>query len=315
MIHETRVKQARNSDMLLFFSQHNGFTFRKKGGEYRCVEHPSLAVKSDCLSWYWHSKGVGGYGTLDFLIKVEGYSFREAVEQFSDNHAVLSEKPEPNDTTKTLILPEKAGRMYKRLYAYLCKTRGIDGEIISKLIQEKKIYEDKRGNVVFIGYDEKNIPKFACLRGTYTHNQFRMDCAGSNKQYGFRMTYNETDKLYIFEAPIDAMSHATLTNLVTGNTNAWRNDNRLSLGGVTSLALDKYIELHHQTKELIFCLDNDTAGREAAVFMVRKYTDKGFCTRMELPESKDYNTDLLEYRNKQRTGGIRIDYSRTYLKT
>ena len=79
-IDEHIVAQARAADMVAFLEKRNGFTFAHRGGEYRCRQHPSLAVKSDRLSWFWHSKGVGGHGVLDYLTKVENMPFREAVE-------------------------------------------------------------------------------------------------------------------------------------------------------------------------------------------------------------------------------------------
>ncbi len=271
-----------------------------KGNEYRCKEHSSLSVRSDRLTWYWHSKGIGGYGALDFLMKVEGVGFCEAMGYLTNIDRKQPQNLNDNDikTLKSLVMPEKSKLLFKRLYAYLNKTHGIDSNIITTLIQEKKLYEDTRGNIVFIGYDEHNTPKFACLRGTYTDNSFRMDCTGSDKQYGFAMNHSNKGRLYIFEAPIDCMSHATLENLITDDKNAWLNDNRLSLGGTSDLALGKYLEFNESVTELIFCLDNDKFGREASVKMARKYSDLGYYTRLELPKNKDYNEDLLEYRAK-----------------
>jgi len=60
-------------------------------------------------------------------------------------------------------------------------------------------------------------------------------------------------------------------------------------------------------KEMVFCLDNDPAGREAAVSMARKYADKGYVTRLELPKNKDYNVDLLEYRTSLRKDKAKSD--------
>jgi hypothetical protein len=45
-----------------------------------------------------------------------------------------------------------------------------------------------------------------------------MDCAGSDKRYGFNMaTSGASDRLYIFESAIDAMSHGSLANATTGD--------------------------------------------------------------------------------------------------
>jgi hypothetical protein len=225
--------------------------------------------------------------------------FREAMAKLAGEPLPPIQPPTAQAAARSLILPEKAGFLYKRLFAYLNQSRGIDGSIITALIQEKKLYEDKRGNVVFVGYDENNAPRFASLRGTYTDKPFRMDCHGSDKQYGFKMNYSQNGRLYIFESPIDCMSHATIENMQTGDKNAWRGDNRLSLGGTSGVALHKYLELHGKTAELIFCLDHDNAGREAAAVLAREYSENGFVTRIEPPQGKDYNDDLLKLKNER----------------
>ena len=149
----TIVEQARNADAIAFFEKHKGFTFAHHGGVYRCNQHKSLAVKNDRLSWYWHSKGIGGFGVLDYLMKVEGLPFRDAVEAVTNIPAAVPISAEP-PPSGNLILPEKAGFLQSRLYSYLCNKRGIDGEIVSALLDENRIYEDRRGNVVFIGFDD-----------------------------------------------------------------------------------------------------------------------------------------------------------------
>ena len=183
MIDKNIVEQARNADMITFLEKYNGFTFANRGGEYRCKQHPSLAVKPDRHSWYWHSKGIGGYGAVDFLVKINNMLFRDAVGAVSPNIAAA---PPPGDISpeqpKTLKLPDKRG-VPLRLYDYLCVKRGIDSGIVHWLIQKEKIYEDRRGNVVFVGHDELGNPRFASVRGTQANRSFRMDCPGSDKRY------------------------------------------------------------------------------------------------------------------------------------
>ena len=303
----TIVEQARNADVIAFFEKHNGFTFAHHGGVYRCNQHKSLAVKNDRLSWYWHSKGIGGFGVLDYLMKVEGLSFREAVDAVTSIPAAapISAEPPPSGN---LILPEKAGFLQSRLYSYLCNKRGIDGEIVSALLDENRIYEDRRGNVVFIGFDDMSKPRFASLRGTYGDCRFRMDCTGSDKRYGFTMAYSEAKSLYIFESPIDAMSHASLANAAANDKTAWRQKNRLSLAGTSDTALSKYLETHPRTNELALCLDNDHAGQQAAVSIARKYADIGYLTRIELASGKDFNEDLAAFRTSQKNKIHREQY-------
>ena len=188
MIDKTILEQARNTDIIAFLQTHHGFTFAHQSGAYRCQQHKSLAVKADRRSFYWHSKGVGGFGVLDYLIKLENMSFRDAVQTVTGTMTPTprnGEKAYPQPT-KALVLPQKSSNNL-RLYDYLCVKRGIQGEIVNTLIQKEMLYEDRRGNVVFVGCDEHNIPRFASLRGIY--GTFRGDCAGSDKRYGFNMTF------------------------------------------------------------------------------------------------------------------------------
>jgi hypothetical protein len=165
-----------------------------------------------------------------------------------------------------------------------------------------KLYEDRRGNVVFVGHDENSKPRFASLRGTYGDCSFRGDCSGSDKRYSFHMAAAvPSDRLYIFESPIDLMSHASLEKATTGNAEAWQQHHRLSLSGTSDNALPLFLNQHKAVKELVFCLDNDTAGREAAVSMARKYADKGYKTRLESPQGKDFNEDLQALKHLIRT--------------
>ena len=283
MIDKTIIEQARNTDIIAFFEKHCGFTFVEYSGAYRCQQHKSLAVKADRRSFYWHSKGVGGFGVLDYLMKVENMPFRQAVETVTSATVNEPHVRITQEHPKALILPEKSS-MQLRLYDYLCVKRGIDSEVVNTLIQKEILYEDKRGNIVFIGYDEHKKPRFAGLRGTY--GDFRGDCAGSDKRYSFSMVFSQSERLYIFESPIDAMSHASL------NKSAWTQHNRLSLAGTSDSALIFFLNKHNYIKTLVFCLDNDPAGREASVQMARKYADKGYHTRIEPPQGKDFNEDL-----------------------
>jgi len=293
MIDNKTIEQARSADILAFLGRRYGYSFTHKSGAYRCNQHPSLAVKNNRISWYWHSKGIGGFGVLDYLIKAENMSFREAVEAVTGINTTTApptqaEAPKP----KTLILPEKAG-IPLRLYDYLCRKRGIDGDIVNTLMQKEMIYEDRRGNVVFVGYDEANKPRFASLRGTYGDCTFRGDCAGCDKRYGFNTAADgadtPSDRLYIFESTIDLMSHASLEKTTTG---AWEQHNRLSLSGTSDTALSFFLNQHNAVKELVFCLDNDTAGREATAIMARKYAAKGYTVLTRFPKGKDFNEDL-----------------------
>ena len=286
------VEQARNTDIVSFLEKHFGFTFTQKHGSYRCDQHPSLAVKGDRRSWYWHSRSTGGFGPIDFQTKIDNMPFREAVQAVGPAAVapppIATEQPKP----KTLALPDRVG-VPLRLYEYLCGKRGIDGVIVDAMIQEGKLYQDKRGNAVFVGFDEHGKPRFASVRGTHDNSELRYDCSGSDKRYGFAMVYSDSDQVRIYESPIDAMSHATIENIIRGDKEAWKRRNRLSLAGVSATAIPKYLEMNPRTKKLVFCLDRDDAGRGASASLSEEYAGKGYYVRDEPPLFKDFNVDLV----------------------
>ena len=163
-------------------------------------------------------------------------------------------------------------------------------------------------NCVFCGFDENREMKYAAMRGVNQNSSFRQDAIGSDKKYGFCMEGTGND-VFVFEAPIDAMSHATLYKLEGLD---WKKDSRICLGGVSELALDQYLKTHPDTKNIHFCLDNDQAGIDNiyGVFDEKKseyttrslletYRDKGYMVSVNLPVLKDYNMDLQSYCKEQ----------------
>lgn len=115
----------------------------------------------------------------------------------------------------------------------------------------------------------------------------------------------KSTRVYSFEAPIDAMSHATLCEL---NGIPWQEDHRVSEGCLSDKALERYLGLHPEILEIVFCYDNDMDGKladgtpknhgqEMAVKMARKYADLGYDTMIQTPNSKDFNADLLWFKS------------------
>lgn len=69
-----------------------------------------------------------------------------------------------------------------------------------------------------------------------------------------------SQRVYEFEAPIDAMSHATLCKMQGID---WRKDYRVSEGCLSSRALRHFLEHHPEIKEIVLCYDNDVDGKLA----------------------------------------------------
>lgn len=206
-----------------------------------------------------------------------------------------------------MILP-KANSDARRAFAYLVKTRHIDSQIVTQLMREHKIYENDKHSCVFVGFDKNGQAGYASVRSTYTMgNSYRGDVKNSDKRHCFTLN-GKSDSVYVFEAPIDAMSHATLTKVSGWD---WQEDWRIALGGVSDLGLQQFLSLHPEIKNIHFATDNDEQGKKVLeneyntdgtikkVGYVQKYKDKGYEVFREEPAHKDFNEDLCAFMEEQ----------------
>lgn len=247
---------------------------------YTTRTHDSLKISNG--KWMWWSRGIGGKTALDYLIKVRGMDFVEAVQTIMGNGSVRSPTPENTKSypNQPLLLPERSPST-DVVFEYLFG-RGIDYEIINYCLEKELVIESlPYHNVVFIGYDESNKPKYAAYRAT---NQSRLmgDCTGSKKQYSFRLTAENTGEVHLFECAIDLLSYATLMKLEGKN---WRQFNLISLAGVYSpkqnigdskvpVTVRNLLEKDKSIKRIVLHLDNDIAGRKATKALQTILSDK-----------------------------------------
>lgn len=100
---------------------------------------------------------------LDYLIKVNGYSFLEAMERIVGQAAAkppVVVSSEVKEKPKTLLLPEKY--RYAEYAASYLEKRGISPELISFCISTGRMYESNPyHNVVFVGFDKQGKARFA----------------------------------------------------------------------------------------------------------------------------------------------------------
>lgn len=84
---------------------------------YVTKEHDSLKISNGL--WNWFSAGIGGKNAIDYLEKVKGYSFMEAVEIILKNKSIqapIYEEKRKGNRHNELILPEKIATMIKRFH-------------------------------------------------------------------------------------------------------------------------------------------------------------------------------------------------------
>lgn len=92
-------------------------------GEFQLKEHDSFKINETTSLWHWKSRDVGGKSALDYLIKVEGLKFVEAVQTLcGENPSYVPPVSQPEQPKEFLLPP--AAENNRRVFAYLLK-RGI----------------------------------------------------------------------------------------------------------------------------------------------------------------------------------------------
>ena len=264
------ITEAKRMDLLTYLREYEpGELVKFSSNTYTTRTHDSLKISNG--KWMWWSRGIGGKSALDYLIKVRGMDFVQAVQTIMGNGSVSFPTYEniKSYEEQPLLLPEKSPTT-DVVFDYLFG-RGIDYEIIGYCLEQELIIESlPYHNAVFIGYDENKEPKYAAYRAT---NQSRImgDCTGSKKQYSFRLTAENTGEVHLFECAIDLLSYATLMKL---EGKEWRQFNLVSLAGVYSpkqkiedskvpVTLGRLLEKDKTIRRIVLHLDNDIAGRKA----------------------------------------------------
>ena len=268
-------------------------------GEFQLKEHDSFKINETTSLWHWKSRDVGGKSALDYLIKVEGLKFVEAVQTLcGENPSYVPPVSQPEQPKEFLLPP--AAENNRRVFAYLLK-RGIDRKVIEACIRAGILYESADyHNAVFVGKDETGTARYAFLRGTYTRgNPFKAEVSGSDKRFSFAVPLRAGGKtLCVFESAIDALSYLTLLKL---RGQDWRAANTLSLSGVYQprkdgsirfpAALEQYLKDNPGVARIVLCLDNDGPGRAASAAIQKRLSEYEVIDNPPR-RGKDYNDQL-----------------------
>lgn len=310
---------ARYQTSALEYAKAKGYTLKKQGSYHISVEHDSMVFAPNGM-FFWNSHDIKG-GAIEFLTQVEHKNLVEAVLELSsgqirNNDNTINNIPSNNysKTNTTMekaefILPKKSTNS-SRLFAYLCKTRGLDNEIVSELYKTgdiylgEKPYNDKiLNNIIFVGRDEKGEIKSAYQRSCNTYGKdFKGDVRGSEKDYPFTMKGDEeSTKVSIYESSIDAMSKASIEKQLG---NDYKDTHRIAIGGLFINPIVYFLEKNPNVKDIIFSLDNDDAGRNNISKLLLELVEKGFTEEngytflKDVSKAKDWNEELINFNEK-----------------
>ena len=263
------VCSAKNAN-LIAYCQSKGIALKREGKEFVLISHDSVYISAnEPHKWYTHSSEQGGLA-IDFCVKFLGMTFVQAVRELT------SELPNVEiEETKHIELNVSTDQ--KRVIAYLSKKRGLEYKLITKLIQQGFLRQDKNGNCVFYIYDFNNNKVGAELHGT-GDTRFKGQTP-EQKGYGFTLSLGEVNQIAYFESAIDLLSFHQLYP---------KKNNVLlvSMGGLKTMVLQNYMD-KYKNAEHILCVDNDENGRQFTLEHQLKFVHaKG---------SKDWNEQLLKH--------------------
>lgn len=217
--YQKNIEAARSVTIMQYLATcHPGELVRKADDEYCTKTHSSLVITPSKDLFHWFSQNIGGRSALDYMTNVERVDFVSAVRFLNELTPVpvssqMAKMPTPakQQDSREFELP-KADKNCEAVAAYLMH-RGISPKVLRYCLNEGILYQTTRGNYrncVFVGKDEGGVPRSAFQRGC--QGTYRGDVTGSQKKYGFLMQAEnlDCDTVELYEAPIDAMSGATL---------------------------------------------------------------------------------------------------------
>lgn len=305
----------------------------EKNGRYslRDCDHDSLVFDLKRNFFFWNSQGKRG-GCVKLYMEIMGVDFKDAVlkllphinlekeyvETVREKPAELSDKDRHLDLynqLKELNFDSDENKLMRQSIAYLTKTRGLDRDIINKMINEKMIYQisDNYGpKVAFVGRKDNMYISSICQRSVSPKIKFKGDFKNCNYKVGwfydpetkgqFGEKGNADKPLLVFEANIDMISYMSLLK------ECGVNYTQFAYLSCSSINHDICIpetckEYGYNTVRILF--DNDYEGKEnwgqnKAKEISSKLSKTGIDAKPiipDIPSCKDWNDIIVGYRN------------------
>ncbi len=309
-------------------------TMRTLGGVQDRYDKHKWQVAGEHISingekFYNHDRQSGGGQSIDLVMHVGGYTFRQAVAYLNraggpelavaaaaqygarqGQEIVERERGEP----ARFMPPVRDEGRWAQVRAYLTEERAIPAGMVDELHARGALYADRRANAVFLRTGAEGQAVGASLRGTAPGSQFQGLALGSRRDEGhFSFTVGEpvayrVPQYHIAESPIDALSRAALA-LQAGER-----------GEFIFMSNDGHGELpRRQIGEglargaLVHCgFDNDAGGDLLWAQVQEAYPRAEAIVRERPPAgAKDWNEALQAQRERQATPDRACDPEKT----
>ena len=277
------IDRAKRTDLAsLLMSM--GETVKRSGSEHEWSDNGRKVTIRGCV-WF-HQYDMTGGDAIDFVQRFFGKTFPEAVVFLNGGssaqliHSLPAEKEK-----KPFALPPKNDTM-RRVFGYLCGSRGIDRDVLHTFVSRKMVYESADyHNAVFVGYDKDGIARHAHKRGSCSQSSFKGNVDSSNPAFSFH--WNGTSgKIFLFEAPIDMLSFISM------HKDNWQQHSYAAACSVSDTVLFQCMKDIGNIDKVLLCMDNDSAGQEADRRIANKLREQGIEYEILVPTMKDWNEDL-----------------------
>ncbi len=224
------VAQARQLDLRDTIQTLGGAQDRYDTHKWR-VNDEHISINGE--RFYNHDRQSGGGGSIDLVMHVTGYSFKQAVAYLNHeagpelavaaaaNYGARERMAQGQEIVERgerapFMQPARDEDRWLQVRAYLVEQRGIPRGMIDELHARGTLYADGRSNAVFLRTNEEDQAVGASLRGTLPGSEFQGLAYGSRRDEGhFSFTVGTPERYaapqyHITESPIDALSRAAL---------------------------------------------------------------------------------------------------------
>ena len=296
-----------------------GFEVIPRGKKFTVKGHDSLVITPEKGVFTWNSRGFAG-SVIDLYMGLHGCDARTAMvalrKQLPEYEKGKSPAKRPISNEVTTVqkketvppaLPPKDKSKWRRIYAYLIITRKITPTVVKWLVKQKTIYPDERGNLCYLGRDNKGNVNYCGCKGTLTpHNGqkgFRNVVDGSDCERRCVMNNNpQHTKLVVTEAAVDAWSFASMLEI---HGLDFTDYTYLSLECTYGGPLKHFVAENPKIKTIYLAQDADAAGIKSRQKCRELLEKVGFTGRVidkmpnaNAPTAKDWNDALIMKRNE-----------------
>jgi len=259
------VRLARQTDLVKWLRMNNE-PLKRAGRWWYLENHDSLRIQEN--KWYLNSQGEGG-NPIDFLVYYYKMTPKQAIARLSEptsDYGFNEEKCGVKEGNKGIPVFDFSSVAtdsdYRRVLAYLVKSRGISGHVVMNEIENKRLYQEKQtANAVFAIIDEAGAFVGAEINGTlsYKNTRFKGIKAGSLNGYGFNSGQRFNPRyILFFESAVDLLSFITLS---TKRSILLNECLLVSMAGLKQTVIITALRVFGYPSAIpVFCVDNDVAG-------------------------------------------------------